>query len=82
MTTDLSKGVSSPGHNSIVRTKDGKLWIVYHRHTDPACPKPSFDRVVCIDRLFFDKKRQTEDGRPDFDAAAGTVKPIAYTLSF
>ena len=71
MTTDLSKGVSSPGHNSIVRTKDGKLWIVYHRHADPDCRKPSFDRVVCIDRLFFDK-----NGKLKTDGPTSTPQPV------
>ena len=32
LTTDLSKGVSSPGHNSIVASPDGsEMFIVYHR---------------------------------------------------
>lgn len=55
MTTDLSKGISSPGHNSIVTSKDGKMYIVYHRHADPNCKKPNWDRVVCIDEIYFDK---------------------------
>ena len=55
MTTELSKGISSPGHNSIVTSKDGKMYIVYHRHADPNCKKPNWDRVVCIDEIYFDK---------------------------
>lgn len=55
MTTDLSKGISSPGHNSIVEAPDGNLYIVYHRHADAHCQKPNWNRVVCIDRLYFDK---------------------------
>lgn len=63
MTTDLSIGVSSPGHNSIIESPDGKeLFIVYHRHADPNCTKPNFDRVVCIDRLFFKKGKLCIDG--------------------
>ncbi|MDF9828957.1 glycoside hydrolase family 43 protein [Parabacteroides sp. PF5-6] len=53
ITTDLSKGVSSPGHNSIVEMPDGNLYMIYHRHADPHCEKPNWDRVVCMNRLFF-----------------------------
>ena len=53
----LELGVSAPGHNSIVRSPDGKeLFIVYHVHADPR--QPSEDRVVSIDRLEF-----TADGK-------------------
>ena len=51
LATDLERGVSSPGHNSMVEGKDGKLYMVYHRHADPNCKKPNWDRVVCIERL-------------------------------
>ncbi len=54
--TDMKNGVSSPGHNSIVTTKEGKMYIVYHRHADPNCKKPNWDRIVCIDEIYFDKK--------------------------
>lgn len=56
LTTNLKRGVSSPGHNSIIEGHDGNLYIVYHRHADPACKKPNWDRVVCIERLKFTKK--------------------------
>lgn len=68
MTTDLSKGVSSPGHNSIVESPNGKeLFIVYHRHADPNAQMPSFDRIVCIDRLRFDR-----DGKLRTDGPTST----------
>lgn len=52
--TDLSIGVSAPGHNSITLSPDGReRFIVYHTHADPS--KPSGDRVVNIDRLVIDK---------------------------
>lgn len=55
MTTDLEKGVSSPGHNSIIASpKSGQLYIVYHRHADANGPRPSWDRVLCIDKLYFE----------------------------
>jgi len=64
ITTDLSKGVSSPGHNSIVKAPNGDLFIVYHRHADPNCKKPNWDRVVCIDKLYFDKKGRLKTSGP------------------
>lgn len=55
MITDFSRGISSPGHNSIVESPDGsELFVVYHRHADPWQPRPAFDRVACIDRIRFD----------------------------
>lgn len=57
LTTNLSEGVSSPGHNSVVETQNGELYIIYHRHADAHCQKPNWDRVVCMDRIFFDEKK-------------------------
>ena len=54
MTTDLARGISSPGHGCVVDLPDGESYFFYHRHADPHGSKPSFDRVVCMDRLFFD----------------------------
>lgn len=56
MTTDLRKGVSSPGHNSIVKSPNGDFFIIYHRHANSNCMKPNWDRVVCMDKLYFDKQ--------------------------
>lgn len=64
MTTDRKKGVSSPGHNSLVVAPDGQLYIVYHRHADPDCQKPNWDRVVCIDRLYFNRIGQLKTDGP------------------
>ena len=55
MTTDLSRGISSPGHNSIITSPEGNLYIIYHRHADAHCEKPNWDRVVCMDRIYFDE---------------------------
>jgi beta-xylosidase len=52
MEKDLEKGISGPGHNSFVRTKDdNELFIVYHTHTYPDFP--SGNRNVNIDRAYF-----------------------------
>jgi len=73
MTTDLSKGISSPGHNSIVKAPDGELYIIYHRHADANCEKPNWDRVVCIDRLYFDKK-----GKLKVDGPTSTPQKVFW----
>ena len=71
MTTDLDKGISSPGHNSIVMSPNGKeMFIVYHRHADPFGPRPSGDRVVCIDRIYIDKNGELQIVGP-----TGTPQP-------
>lgn len=59
MTTDLDNGISSPGHNSIVESPDGsEQFIVYHRHADAYGERPSWTRVACIDRIYFDQNGQ------------------------
>ena len=51
--SDLSIGVSGPGHNSAAYSPDGKeLFVVYHTHTDPN--NPSGDRILNIDRMYFE----------------------------
>jgi len=53
LASNLEIGVSSPGHNSITTSPDGKeLFIVYHSHADPNNTRGP--RVVNIDRLVFD----------------------------
>lgn len=73
MTTDLSNGISSPGHNSIVEAPDGNLYIIYHRHADPQCQKPNWDRVVCMDRLFFD-----ENGKLRVDGPTNNPQQVGW----
>lgn len=74
MTTDLSKNVSSPGHNSIVESTDGKdLYIVYHRHEDANCKKPNWTRVVCIDKLYFD-----ENGKLKVNGPTSTPQEVSW----
>lgn len=68
MTTDLSAGISSPGHNSIVESPDGsETFIVYHRHADPHGERPSWDRVTCIDRIRVDGAGRLRMDGPTID---------------
>jgi hypothetical protein len=70
LATKLEIGVSAPGHNSIVRSPDGKEWfIVYHSHADPQ--KPSSDRVVNLDRLEF-----TADGKLRVKGPTRSPQPL------
>ncbi|MDD4578487.1 MAG: glycoside hydrolase family 43 protein [Sphaerochaeta sp.] len=56
LTSDDALRISSPGHSCIVRSPDGKeLYIVYHAHRDYNIPKPSDDRIVYIDRVYFNR---------------------------
>jgi len=73
MTTNLSNNVSSPGHNSIVEAPDGNLYIIYHRHADAYCQKPNWNRVVCIDRLYFDKK-----GKLRIEGPTSTTQKVSW----
>ncbi len=46
-----SKTISGPGHNSVVKDKNGTYYCVYHAHTD--YNKPSGNRQVYISELNF-----------------------------
>jgi xylan 1,4-beta-xylosidase len=46
-------GVLGPGHGSVTRDRDGKLWLVYHQQKNKM---PGWNRVICIDPVWFDKK--------------------------
>jgi xylan 1,4-beta-xylosidase len=46
-------GVLGPGHGSVTRDREGKLWLVYHQQKNKI---PGWNRVICIDRLWFDRK--------------------------
>ena len=51
--TNEDKTVHGPGHHSILE-KDGKYYIVYHRHNLPRSIH-GFNRQVCIDEMTFDE---------------------------
>ena len=65
LTTNQDETVHGPGHHSIIE-KDGKYYIVYHRHNNPKSVH-GFNRQVCIDRLSFD--------------ADGNILPVTPTHS-
>jgi GH43 family beta-xylosidase len=52
VTSDLARGISSPGHNGLAWSPDGReLFLIYHSHLDPK--NPMSQRVVNLDRLYF-----------------------------
>jgi GH43 family beta-xylosidase len=68
--SDLPRGISGPGHNSITTSPDGReLFIVYHSHK--SANPPSGGRVVNIDRLRFDA-----DGRLRIVGPTRTPQPM------
>ena len=52
--TNNDQTVHGPGHHSILE-KDGKYYIVYHRHNLPRSVH-GFNRQICIDEMKFDDK--------------------------
>lgn len=52
LTTNEDETVHGPGHHSILE-KDGRYYIVYHRHNNPKSVH-GFNRQVCIDEMKFD----------------------------
>jgi beta-xylosidase len=46
-------GIFGPGHVSVTRDREGKLWMVYHQKKDET---RGWDRIICIDPLRFDEK--------------------------
>lgn len=65
------KGVFGPGHCSVISDADGNLWMVYHQKTYAS---PGWDRIICIDRIWFDKK-----GILHGKATRGTPQPAPAT---
>ena len=49
----IQKGgnIFGPGHCSVTKTADGRLWMVYHQQKNGA---PGWNRIICIDPLRFD----------------------------
>ncbi len=64
-------GVFGPGHCSVIRTPDGKFWIVYHQKKEAS---RNWDRIICIDPLWFD-----DDGVLHGRATRGIPQPAPVT---
>ena len=64
--TNADQTVHGPGHHSIFE-KDGKYYIVYHRHNLPRSVH-GFNRQVCIDEMKFDSNGNILPVVPTHDA--------------
>ncbi len=47
------QGVFGPGHASVTKDRNGKMWMVYHQQKDKS---KGWDRIICIDPVSFDEK--------------------------
>lgn len=66
LSSDLTHGISGPGHNSVTVGLDNEtLYAVYHVHTDPNVP--SGDRRPAIDRLYFDEEGNLKIDGPSWE---------------
>ena len=64
-------GVFGPGHPSVVRDQEGKLWLVYHQQKNK---KRGWNRIICIDPLWFDG-----EGVLHGKASRATAQPAPVT---
>ncbi len=84
LVTDPGNQISSPGHHSVFE-RDGKHYILYHRHSIPFDPA-FIGRQVCVDELRFTKEGLMEKIRPTHEAPApfrrdGKASNATFTAS-
>jgi len=68
LATDPAKNVISPGHHTVF-SRDGKDYILYHRHSIPFDPA-FIGRQVCVDELRFSADGQIEKVVPTHEGPA------------
>lgn len=61
------KGVFGPGHCSVVKDGNEKMWLVYHQKRNADL---NYDRFICIDPIWFDK-----DGLLHSSISRGSTEP-------
>jgi xylan 1,4-beta-xylosidase len=64
-------GILGPGHASVTRDQEGKLWMIYHQQKDNT---KGWNRIICIDPLWFDEK-----GELHATASRATSRPAPIT---
>ncbi len=69
LVTDKARNVISPGHHTVF-SKDGRDYILYHRHSIPFDPK-FVARQLCVDEVNF-----TADGRIEVVTPTHTGPPL------
>jgi arabinoxylan arabinofuranohydrolase len=81
LVTDKASNIVSPGHHTVTQ-RDGRDYIVYHRHSIPFNPK-FVGRQTCIDPLVFKAEGQIEDVVPTHQGPAfvqGRAESRAFQL--
>ncbi len=63
-----SSNIFGPGHCSVTKAADGKLWMVYHQQKNS---RRGWNRIICIDPLWFD-----DQGVLHGRATRGTAQPV------
>jgi hypothetical protein len=63
LVTDHSKRILSPGHHAVFE-RDGRHYILYHRHSIPFDPK-FIGRQICVDEMRFQRGRIHRKNRAD-----------------
>jgi arabinoxylan arabinofuranohydrolase len=85
LVTDASRNVLSPGHHSVFE-RDGRHYILYHRHSIPFDPG-LIGRQICVDELVFrddgliDKVKPTHGGPSFVRRGPGTGEDVVMTSS-
>ena len=64
-------GILGPGHASVTRDQEGKLWMVYHQQKDKT---KGWNRIICIDPIWFD-----DNGVLHGKASRATPRPAPVT---
>ena len=66
----IGKGgnIFGPGHCSVTKDREGRLWMVYHQQKDGG---RGWNRIICIDPLWFDDR-----GRLHGRATRGVPLPV------
>jgi beta-xylosidase len=85
LVTDAAKGILAPGHHAVFE-RDGRHYILYHRHSIPFDPE-FIGRQICVDELrfgadgFIEKVNPTHEGPPFIRRAAEPAEGVVLTAS-
>ena len=85
LVTDAAGKILAPGHHAVFE-RDGRHYILYHRHSIPFDPT-FIGRQICVDEMAFradgliDKVKPTHEGPSFIRSARKTNNPVAITSS-
>ncbi|MEY3896936.1 MAG: hypothetical protein RLZZ214_2457 [Verrucomicrobiota bacterium] len=85
LVTDAASNILAPGHHAVFE-RDGRHYILYHRHSIPFDPA-FIGRQICVDEMKFsadglvDKVKPTHEGPPFIRSGRETTHPVAMTSS-